>query len=410
MERWWSLSRRFGIRFEEPRQDLSPEAVMETFPETPGLYVHVPFCRTICPFCPYNKVPYEAGLAIDYLSHLEQEAAMYLEVSEGPFPSLYVGGGTPTLCLDLMEGLLDRLPVTGARAIEVLPTHMTVAGMGCLVGLGFDYVSLGVQSFDPEVLRRLQRPGSPETSRVAIERARGAFACLDVDLIFDAAFDHPQTLIDDLTECFTRGVDQVSTYPLMRFGFTPFGKTRHARRREHDVLRAATGLAESYGYERRSVWTFNRVGSPSYTSITRPYYLGLGAGSASFGGGLFTVNHFGLDQYRRAVDAGRLPVARIARLPRPAAAAYRAFWQAYTGEVPIEANDPLLAHPLAATLFKASRVLGWSRRKADVYALTPSGYDRYHDLERWVTYQLIEPLWAELMGEHRDAAALGGSS
>jgi oxygen-independent coproporphyrinogen-3 oxidase len=84
------------------------------------------------------------------------------------------------------------------------------------------------------------------------------------------AFETPETVLRDLERCFRYGVDQVSTYPLMRFGYTPFGKAPHDARAEHDVLRRASDLAERWGYERRSVRTFNRRGSPSYTSITRP--------------------------------------------------------------------------------------------------------------------------------------------
>ena len=313
------MSRLLGVRFAEPGPGFSAREVVDAFPAPPGLYLHVPFCRTLCPFCPYNKVSYRADLAVDYLDHLDREVSQYLAAFPGPFPSLYVGGGTPTLCLDGLEPLLGRLDVDGERAIEVLPLHMTGAGARRLADLGFDFVSLGVQSFDPAVLRRLHRPGSPASNRSAVETALGHFSCVDVDLIFDVGYDDPGTLLHDLTICFEFGVDQVSTYPLMRFGFTPFGKATHDRRREHALLREATGLAEAAGYERRSVWTFNRAGAASYTSITRPYFLGLGAGAATFAGELFTVNHFGLVQYREALRGGRLPVARVAHLARPAA-------------------------------------------------------------------------------------------
>jgi oxygen-independent coproporphyrinogen-3 oxidase len=343
------------------------------------------------------------------MSSLAREAELYGTAHAGPFPSLYVGGGTPTLCLDEMQRVLESLPVTGERAIEVLPSHMTRAGSSRLRDLGFTYVSLGAQSFDARVLHRLKRPGSPAVNRAAIETALPSFECVDVDLIFDAAFDDPQILIDDLTICFDYGVDQVSTYPLMRFGFTPFGKAGHARRREHASLRTATALARSMGYERSSVWTFRRNGSPAYSSITRPYYLGLGAGAASFAGTLFCVNHFGLEHYSKALLSGRLPVARTARLPRPAAAAYRAFWQAYTGRMPVHGDDPLLEHPVAAALTGWARLMGWSRRAGAELIVTGRGYDRYHDLERWVTYHLIEPLWAEMMAEHPEPGAAAGA-
>ena len=95
----------------------------------------------------------------------------------------------------------------------------------------------------------------------------------------------------------------------------------------------------------------------------------MGAGSASFTGRDFFVNHFAIDPYCADLDAGRLPVARWLRLGRPAGWAYDAFWQAYAGE--------LAGHRLGTRAF-----------------------DLYHDLERLVTYQLIEPLWAQMLAEH----------
>lgn len=391
------VTRRYGVSIEPPDPVPGPGEVMAGFAEPPGLYVHVPFCRSICPFCPFDKVRYRPGPAAQYAADLSWEAARYLSECPGPFPSLYVGGGTPTLCLDQLEGLLERLPVSGERAIEVLPDHMTAAGASRLAGLGFDFVSLGVQSFEGAVLRRLGRPGTPERNRAAVEQAVGRFACVDVDLIFDTAYDRPGVLLADLETCFGLGVDQVSTYPLMRFGYTPFGPAPHRRRREHALLSEAAGLAAAHGYRRRSVWTFNREGSATYSSITRPAYLGMGAGASTFTGTRFAVNHFGLRQYGEAIAAGRLPIARLARLPAWAAAAYRGFWQAYTGWIP-GAGDR--RHPVERASVAAGRAAGWLRRDGAGWALTPSGYDRFHDLEQWVTYRLIEPLWAEMMAEH----------
>lgn len=97
-------------------------------------------------------------------------------------------------------------------------------------------------------------------------------------------------------------------------------------------------------------------------------------------------------------------MARIGRLPRPVAAAYRTFWQAYTGAVPLHTCDPLLRHPASVALCDLTRALRWSRRMDDVVGPTDSGYGRYHDVERWITYQLIEPLWAEMMQEHEAIA------
>ncbi|MDH4118706.1 MAG: radical SAM protein [Acidimicrobiia bacterium] len=390
----------FGIRFETPEPPPTPADVAGWFTSPPGLYLHIPFCRTICPFCPYNKVRYEPDLAARYVTGLHTEIAHHVSTMRGPFPSLYVGGGTPTMCLDELGGLIADLEIDGERAIEVLPAHMNADGASRLAQLGFNYVSIGVQSFHREVLHHLGRPGSPAQNRAAVEMALGRFDCVDVDLIFDVAYQSPQILLDDLALCFEYGVDQVSTYPLMRFGYTPFGKARHDRRREHELLAEAQSLATERGYERRSVWTFNRLGSGSYTSITRPYYLGMGAGAATFAGRVFSVNHFGLTQYCEAATRGDLPVARVAHLPRAAAAAYRAFWQAYTGALPVAPDDRLLNHPLSVALVGLARATGLAHKDGESIVLSRSGYDRYHDLERWVTYHLIEPLWTEMMLEH----------
>jgi coproporphyrinogen III oxidase-like Fe-S oxidoreductase len=394
--------RLWGVRFRPPPEALAPQHVVRAFPQSPGLYVHIPFCSRLCPFCPYNKVPYQPAAASAYVPALRQELDSYTDRWSEPFTSLYVGGGTPTLALRSLAFLAD-IRVSGERAMEILPSHMTPRIAGELRRSGFGAVSIGVQSFHDRILRHLQRPTNAATNRRAVALAREEFDCVDVDLIFDVAYDGPGALLRDLEEAFAFGVDQVSTYPLMRFGYTPFGKAPHERRAEHDLLRRAADLAASRGYHRDSVWTFVRDGSPTYTSITRPYYLGVGAGAATFAGDLFAVNHFGLSQYGAAVEEGRLPIALLARLPSAAATAYRAFWQGYTGQFRA-GDDPVLEARWLAGSLRVAAAVGLLRRTGDGgYRMTPRGYDVYHDAERAVTYGLIEPLWGRLMAEH-DAA------
>ncbi|MFP5417188.1 MAG: radical SAM protein [Actinomycetes bacterium] len=381
-----------------------------------GAYVHVPFCAQICPFCPYNKVVPRAGQTGRYAAALLTEIRRYLEAGaagQDGFTSLYVGGGTPTLLPDLLREVVHALPVNGERAVEVLPTHATPQLLDDLTGMGFTAVSIGVQSFSDDVLRHLRRPHDARVALAAVRASVGRFALVDADLILDVEYDdaHAGTFLRDLVQCFDLGVDQVSTYPLMRFGFTPFGRSGHDRRREHEVLAEATRLAEEHGYERRSVWTFNRAGSASYTSITRRRFLGIGAGASSFLGRDFLVNHFGVEAYIGAIEDGRLPVARRLHLGAGLGLAYDAFWQAYTGRLcaPALSSDPgtvsdvVAAAGLRTALALASGAGLLTRESPDgCRTLTPRGYDRYHDLERWVTYQLIEPLWAQMLAEHDD--------
>jgi oxygen-independent coproporphyrinogen-3 oxidase len=395
------------VTFRIPETPPDAGAVLAGFLRPSGLYVHIPFCSTICPFCPYNKVRYETDLVGRYFVALTREAGLYTAVASGPFGSVYIGGGTPTLCLDELADLLPRLEATGERAIEVLPNHLTSTISDRLIRMGITHVSIGAQSFDPQVLRYLQRPNTVAMNRRALEVAIGAFECVDVDLIFDVSYQQPEVLLEDLRTCFEAGVDQVSTYPLMRFGYTPFGKATHDRRAEHRILRKATELAADYGFERRSVWTFNRLDGPVYSSITREFYLGLGAGAASYTGSTFSLNHFGIDAYVRKLDMGQLPISRMAELGTLQSAAYYLFWQLYTGQVDLARFHELFGQqPILISAVRLVEKLGWLRIIGNLAQLRPAGYDHYHDFERWVTYHLIEPLWAEMMQEHRPAESL----
>ena len=165
-----------------------------------------------------------------YFAAVHRELDLWLPHLRGPFRSLYVGGGTPSSCLDELGQVLERIPVEGERAVEVLPTHATPERLQRLQDMGVSYVSIGVQSFDDAVLHHLGRPMSAEDNLAAVRNSVGRFACVDVDLIFDVGFDNPDVLLRDLETCFELGVDQVSTYPLMRFAYTPFGQARHAPR------------------------------------------------------------------------------------------------------------------------------------------------------------------------------------
>jgi oxygen-independent coproporphyrinogen-3 oxidase len=373
-----------------------------------GAYVHIPFCARVCPFCPYNKVIPRGDQPRSYFDALHREIDAYLAAGlAGPagFTSLYVGGGTPTLFPDQLADLLSAVPVAGERAVEVLPTHATADALADLRAMGITAVSIGAQSFTDQVLRHLRRPHDAATAHAAVAAAVGRFDMVDVDLIVDVELDDrlAGAFLRDFDECLRLGADQVSTYPLMRFGYTPFGSGRHDRRREHEVLAEATRIAHAHGYERRSVWTFNRRDAGTYTSITRRRFLGMGAGASSFLGRDFLVNHFGVGTYIGAVNAGRLPVARLLHLGAAGGAAYDAFWQAYAGRVDLAALSQSYgawATALGVALAPAATA-GLVRRDGSGPALlTDRGFDVYHDLERWVTYRMIEPLWGQMLEEH----------
>jgi coproporphyrinogen III oxidase-like Fe-S oxidoreductase len=86
-----------GVRFEAPDPPPDAARVVRHFRDRPGLYVHIPFCRALCPFCPYNKVRYDAGLAADYGAALLHELAAYLAAGAGRSPRC-TSAGAPRRC------------------------------------------------------------------------------------------------------------------------------------------------------------------------------------------------------------------------------------------------------------------------------------------------------------------------
>lgn len=161
-----------------------------------SLYVHIPFCRTVCFYCGCNKViTANYGRAEDYLDRLAREMAMQGELfGRREVTQLHFGGGTPTYLEErdlerVMEDLRRcfRLSDDSGRefSIEIDPRTVTPSKIRLLGDLGFNRMSLGVQDFDPEVQRAVNRIQSLERTAAALDAARTAgFTSTNVDLIY----------------------------------------------------------------------------------------------------------------------------------------------------------------------------------------------------------------------------------
>ncbi len=179
-----------------------------------SLYVHVPFCANICYYCACNKViTKDRGRSQVYLQRLEQEIqliACHLDPRQS-VEQLHLGGGTPTfLSHDELRRLMAclrshfnlRLDDSGDYGIEIDPREADWSTMGLLRELGFNRVSIGVQDFDPQVQRAVNRLQSLEQTRTIIEAARTLqFRSVNLDLIYGL----PRQSVDS----FARTVDEV---------------------------------------------------------------------------------------------------------------------------------------------------------------------------------------------------------
>jgi coproporphyrinogen III oxidase-like Fe-S oxidoreductase len=292
------------------------------------LYVHIPFCAQLCPFCTFHRVRYRAGRSAPYLAAVRRELDWYRERGFR-FTKLYVGGGTPTVDPDALETLLadvaERFPVAEI-SVESNPRELTEPALAMLERVGVGRLSVGVQSFDDDQLRRMSRYdtcGSGDEIRARLAAATGRFRTLNVDMMFNLPGQTPDSLARDLATVATElRVDQVSYYPLM---IAPAAhrsvRLKMARGdgeltagREHEyyeIIRNA--LAPDYNMG--SVWCFVRgAGAIDEYIVDEDEYVGVGSGAFSLVAGVAASTTFSIHGYQQRMQAARVPVSQTRQL------------------------------------------------------------------------------------------------
>ncbi|MDZ4133265.1 MAG: radical SAM protein, partial [Dethiobacteria bacterium] len=247
-----------------------------------GLYMHIPFCRTLCSFCPYNKVLFNEQLAEQYKAALIKEIEMVgsqLEKKK-PVTSLYVGGGTPALMADSLKEIIDTIKkyfiIEHGIGVELHPDDISPQAIALLQEAGVNMISVGIQSFNRQCLAALGRTDNDYSLAIDL-LSRSGFEVIDIDLIFALPGQTDQMLLNDIETAFGYGATQVSTYPFIEFSFNRNGCKPLSAREKKRMLRAIAEYCEESGRERTSVWTFALKNTDKYSSITRDHFLGFGA-------------------------------------------------------------------------------------------------------------------------------------
>lgn len=298
----------------------------------PGLYVHIPFCSAICPYCDFAVLRGGEDRRGAYVEALAAEAALWAgEWTAGAFDTVYLGGGTPSALSvsqlgRLLAALREHLPVAeGARiSVEANPEDVSGAMLAGLRELGVSTLSLGVQSFDPAALKFLGRRHTAEEARRAVVAALSAgFDAVSVDVIFGLPEDKqsPGGLTRTLATVAELAPEHVSCYQLTFHEGTPFwrGLERGVIRElpepaQAEAYERVLGALTAAGYEAYEVSNFAR--EPRFRSRhNQKYwdhtpYLGLGPSAHSFDGERrrwWNVREEGA--WRERVLAGERPVA-----------------------------------------------------------------------------------------------------
>jgi len=352
------------------------------------LYLHVPYCVVLCPFCSFHRVRFKEDSARRYFDCLRRE----IDIASGRgyvFRELYVGGGTPTVIpaelVRTIAFLRHRHPLD-AVSVETNPDDLDKEGVQRLRDAGVNRLSVGVQSLDDALLaemQRLDKYGSGAEIVRRLVRATGSFDTLNVDMIFN--FPHQteaslrrdlDLLIDDV------GVDQVSWYPLMAAASTrrsmaeKMGQVDFSRERRLYELIVDRMLAA--GYRRNSAWCFSRTSAMFDEYIVEhDEYVGLGSGAFSYLQGSLYASTFSINHYMRLVEAGETGTTRRRVMSRRDRMRYYLLMRLFAGSLDLDAAESRFGGRFRHTLWPelaALRAIGAIRLDGAYLSLTDGGY------------------------------------
>jgi putative oxygen-independent coproporphyrinogen III oxidase len=292
----------------------------------PGLYIHIPFCLTKCPYCNFYSQT-ELSLIPDFIEALEREMERASPGLSSPFDTVYIGGGSPSvLSPRQIEEILGKtrkyfpLARTTEFTLEANPGDLDFPFLRALRELGIHRLNLGVQSFAPDVLSFLGRRHDAEEAIKAIEASREAgFHHLGLDFIYGVPGQTLESWLDTLRRAITFSPEHVSCYQLTLEEDTPMGKAHRrgafAFPEEEDLRQFFLATSESLekaGFVHYEVSNFSR-GLENVSRHNQKYwnhtpYLGLGPSAHSFSGSVRWWNTPSITAYLNALRAGTLPL------------------------------------------------------------------------------------------------------
>ena len=372
-----------------------------------GLYVHIPFCRSICSFCPYCKVLYSVQLCDRYIDALIQEIHLVGSRQEGRkrVTSLYFGGGTPALAANRIKEIIDALKehfiITEGIGLELHPDNVKVEVLQILKDAGITKISIGIQSFRDKYQKIL---GRKRVDIAALKAALSAvpFETVSMDFIFALPGQTYDDLREDIDTAFSSGANHVAIYPFIDFTFTDSMVAPMPKREKRKLLDAITQYCYDKGYSRSSIWTFSSEPEADYSSMTRETFLGFGCSATSLFRGQFKINTFDVPSYCERIQSGKPATSLTIRFTRRQRMVYWLFWTAYSTKVKADDFEKFFGVPLknmyGFELWAAKRA-GFVTQHDGTYEMTSKGAFYYHYYENFYTLSYIDKMWGIMREE-----------
>lgn len=283
------------------------------------LYLHIPFCERLCPYCSFNRVVFDEGTCRAYFFALRKEILLY-RAQGFDFHGLYVGGGTPTVLTDELEETLRMAAEMFSIkeiSVETNPNHLNDKTIRALKRMNVNRLSVGVQSFQDGLLTQMDRfdkYGSGLAIAARLKEVTGEFATLNADMIFNFPSQTADMLKQDLMTLMEIGIDQITYYPLMISDYTKEDMTRKIGRVTYDREQAFYRLiVDSLAprYRLSSAWCFSRQGEGAIIDeyiVDYDEYAGLGSGSIGYLEGTCFANTFSIPEYISILNQGNMPI------------------------------------------------------------------------------------------------------
>ncbi len=296
----------------------------------PGVYLHVPFCATVCPYCDFAVLVGDGDRRERFVASLIREIELWGTATTPELvgaDTIYFGGGTPSMLAPeqlgrILEALRARLPVAREPwiSLEANPEDVTVESARAWSDLGIRTLSLGVQSFDRKALEFLGRVHDPDAGRRAVELALEAgFDSVSIDLIYGLPGQDEAAWRADLEAALALGPDHLSCYQLTVHRKTVFGVRKRRGElvempddQQAELFLFTHRFLNDAGFQGYEVSNFARA--PEHRSRhnmkywNHTPYLGLGPSAHSYSGRRRWWNHRSVGPWERAIEAGERPV------------------------------------------------------------------------------------------------------
>lgn len=333
---------------------LEPTDEVRMPPAEPGqrymLYMHVPFCQRLCPYCSFNRYAFREEIAVPYFASMRKEMLMLKDLGYD-FESIYIGGGTPTIMIDELCDTIDLARENfniKEVSSETNPNHLALPYLEKLQGR-VQRLSVGVQSFDDDLLKQMDRYEKYGSGQEILERIAEAtpyFESLNVDMIFNFPSQTEAVLKSDLEKIAESGCRQTTFSPLYvssattRKMVSTLGRMDYDREyRFYQMIDETLAGGDKPLFSRDTLWTFNRLdekGNEDHALMVDEYavayeeYPAIGSGAITHLDGCLYVNTFSIAEYNAAIADGHMSIMGKTRLGKRDLMRYHFLLQLYS--------------------------------------------------------------------------------